>query len=594
MVRVYDMPDGSGLPLAPPTTSRPKSPKPAFDSSPSAKKKSPITPRSSSAAVNNHLSQWRLEHFKDPPPTSSPGRAKSPYSDRAYSDRTQRPKPWNDAHMPTTERERYTGMVVSAQSPTKAGIDRRSRAITPELVLLTEDTEHEDKVRGHYLRVDDAIVGTTRTRDEAERVLAETFAGIDASFGPTDDKRLVCRAFIVQLGRTMGRLREAALRLEKEATDALNVASAERAELESRLRHMTMQAEGYAKQLQGEVERSELDRASQGQFMHNQFERLRQEAASETGQLSSDITRLTSALETSRAETQALWKQASEQSKVLTRDNESLRRQLGQATAELNASRDAHGHDASTLRAELTLAQVEKEAVTQRLRNDLSYMTQLSAETEQNLENAYAALKVEKESTIDALRHELQAQARHYEDEKLILQAVHKEAIELKERTEMELRSTIRTDHAEHTEEKSRMRTQINRLKAVHKEAMEAGPLKARQILFWDTVKSEGNDPELLSWRPADEELPTQENRLSRSPSPSGRSTSPSGRGRSTSPSSSRGRKGRSTPTTVGKEAIRIEETRRPLQLSHPGIAMTPPGEPGYDTSFLQKMESPG
>ena len=109
----------------------------------------------------------------------------------------------------------------------------------------------------------------------------------------------------------------------------------------------------------------------------------------------------------------------------------------------------------------------------------------------------------------------------------------------------MELRSTIRTDHAEHTEEKSRMRTQINRLKAVHKEAMEAGSLKARQILFWDTVKSEGNDPELLSWRPADEELPTQENRLSRSPSPSGRSTSPSGRGRSTSPSSSRGRKGR-------------------------------------------------
>ena len=40
---------------------------------------------------------------------------------------------------------------------------------------------------------------------------------------------------------------------------------------------------------------------------------------------------------------------------------------LGQAMAELNASRDAHGHDASTLRAELTLAQVEKEAVTQRL-----------------------------------------------------------------------------------------------------------------------------------------------------------------------------------------------------------------------------------
>ena len=76
----------------------------------------------------------------------------------------------------------------------------------------------------------------------------------------------------------MGRLREAALRLEKEATDALNVASAERAELESRLRHITMQEQGYAKQLQGEVERSELGRASQGQFMHSQFERLLREA----------------------------------------------------------------------------------------------------------------------------------------------------------------------------------------------------------------------------------------------------------------------------------------------------------------------------
>ena len=78
------------------------------------------------------------------------------------------------------------------------------------------------------------------------------------------------------------------------------------------------------------------------------------------------MARLSSNLEASRAETAALWTQAQQQQKILTADNERLRSQLMEATAELEASRDAHGADASTLRAELTLLAAEKQAMSNR------------------------------------------------------------------------------------------------------------------------------------------------------------------------------------------------------------------------------------
>jgi hypothetical protein len=87
--------------------------------------------------------------------------------------------------------------------------------------------------RGSPLRLDDAIIATTRARDESERVLAEVIAGIERSFQPHDDKRLVCRAYVAQLARTIGRLRDATARLERESADCLRHSATDRAELQS-------------------------------------------------------------------------------------------------------------------------------------------------------------------------------------------------------------------------------------------------------------------------------------------------------------------------------------------------------------------------
>lgn len=261
--------------------------------------------------------------------------------------------------------------------------------------------------RGSPLRLDDAIVTTSRCRDESERVMGEVLAGIERSFQPNDDKRLVCRAYVVQLGRTNGRLRDAAQRLEKEAADAIHAASHEKAELLARMHHLSMQSEGHSSLLQSEVERSEAERKSQGNHMHSEFERLRREREDESGRLGSDVARLSASLEASRAETAALWQQAQAQQKVMTADNEALRTQVVHLQSELAASTDAHGIDASTLRAELTLLAAEKQAMTTRLRADLSYMTQLASETESRLESQLVMLKVEKETTVEGLRHEM-------------------------------------------------------------------------------------------------------------------------------------------------------------------------------------------
>ena len=56
----------------------------------------------------------------------------------------------------------------------------------------------------------DALVDYARATGHVSR--AAVLAGIERSFQPNDDKRLVCRAYAVQLGRTMGRLRDATLR----------------------------------------------------------------------------------------------------------------------------------------------------------------------------------------------------------------------------------------------------------------------------------------------------------------------------------------------------------------------------------------------
>ena len=385
-----------------------------------------------------------------------------------------------------------------------------------------------DSVRGNPLRLDDAISTAVRARDESERVMAEVLAGIDRSFQPNDDKRLVCRAYVVQLGRTGGRLREACSRLECEAADALRVAHNENGSLISKLHHLQVQSDSQSRLLQSEVERSEAERASHGDQMHKEFERLRREREDESGRLNADVLRLSQSLDSSRMETSALWSQAQTQQKILTADNESLRQQVIQLTKDLEASRDQHGIDGTTLRAELTLLSAEKTAATNRLRSDLAYMTDLASETQARLEAQLVMAKVEKESVVDALRHEMKQMALRHDTEANALREALQSMTREKETSEMELRSSMRRQRQEHDEESGRLKTQVKRLSDVHREAMDAGTLRARQILFWDSVKgghpsvkADGADSS-LTWRAADEGLPpsSPERRYSRPGSP--------------------------------------------------------------------------
>lgn len=223
------------LPLAPPTV-----------------RTTPITPRTTPGALNNHLAQ-QLQR------STSPGRSPQPKS----------PGP-------------------SSPSTTQA-LRSRAVSVTNEKVLSKEENVFSGTERGSYLRLDDAIVNSTRAREESERVMAEVLEGIEKSFPPTDDKRLVCRAYAVQLGRTMGRLRDATVRLEREAADSMQMSTVEKAELSSRLRHTTLQAEGTKKLLEGEVERSEAERSAHGAHMNSEFERLRYERDEESGRLGSEV-----------------------------------------------------------------------------------------------------------------------------------------------------------------------------------------------------------------------------------------------------------------------------------------------------------------
>ena len=245
--------------------------------------------------------------------------------------------------------------------------------------------------------------------------------------------------------------------------------------------------------------------------MHKEFERLRREREDESGRLNADVLRLSQSLDSSRMETSALWSQAQTQQKILTADNESLRQQVIQLTKDLEASRDQHGIDGTTLRAELTLLSAEKTAATNRLRSDLAYMTDLASETQARLEAQLVMAKVEKESVVDALRHEMKQMALRHDTEANALREALQSMTREKETSEMELRSSMRRQRQEHDEESGRLKTQVKRLSDVHREAMDAGTLRARQILFWDSVKgghpsvkADGADSS-LTWRAADE-----------------------------------------------------------------------------------------
>ena len=76
-----------------------------------------------------------------------------------------------------------------------------------------------------------------------------------------------------------------------------------------------------------------------------------------------------------------------------------------------------------------------------------------------------------------------------------------------KEHSEVSLRGMMRRMKAEKDDEAAQLRHKIHRLSSVQKQAMDAGTLRARQILFWDSVRGDESDPS-MTWRGAAEELP--------------------------------------------------------------------------------------
>jgi hypothetical protein len=385
---------------------------------------------------------------------------------------------------------------------------------------------------GSGTQLDSAIRMSMNAREESVRVMGETLAAIERSFPPNDDKRLVTRAYVVQLGRTMGRLRESAERLEAEAQDSARTAANEIGGLQSKLRHQSLNFEGQKKMLETEVERSEADKSATGSALHRELENAQRGHEEESSRLKAEVARLTAQLETSKVEIDTLWSQAQQQQQVLSSDGERMRARVAEMQVELEASRAMHGHDTGSLRAELTLMSAEKQAAVTRLRNDLAYMTQLASETQAQLETKLAMERVEKQAAIEGIRNEMQAMAgRHATEVGRLTEALRTLEAE-KQDSEASLRATVHKQRAMRDEEAATLRTRLQRLESVHKAALGAGTVKGRQILFWDSVKGDGGDSS-LTWRAAGEigDLPL-----------SGVSISPSGSGaRPVSPPPMRG-----------------------------------------------------
>lgn len=451
-----------------------------------------ITPGTTPSVIANHLAAvaagpWRTATFQSPHP-SQPNLSPP----RTYSQPRQPISP------PNTQLNR---------SPTAESLQQRAAVMSPDIVIMRELETSSPSERGSPLRLDDAIIATTRARDESERVLAEVIAGIERSFQPHDDKRLVCRAYVAQLARTIGRLRDATARLERESADCLRHSATDRAELQSKLYHQKVQAQGHAKLLKSELERVEAERQAHADQLNLEFERLRRGYEDESARLGSDVSHLQHSLDASRAETASIWQKSQQQQSTLTKEVEALRNANAQLIEELESCRDVSGADAATLRTKLIQLEADKRATAQRLVQDNVFITQLASDTQANLEAQLTRLSAEKEATIAQMRAQLfQLQAQR-DGEVGALEAALEHLGREKESSELRLRNMMQRKRVEWEEEAAALRGKVHRLMAVQKAAMDApGHRKAHEILYWNHVKGDGSDAS-LTWRAADETL---------------------------------------------------------------------------------------
>lgn len=366
---------------------------------------------------------------------------------------------------------------------------------------LAADVPGADAAKGPAgTRLQDAILTSQRARDENEKMSTEVMTNLERAFQPHDDRRLVARSFVVQLSRTAARLASAASALEREANDTRRLNEGERLELLARIRQLTSDGEERAAGLRGEVERAEAERGREALHLHNEFNRLKSERDVDGSRLSAEVSRLSAALDASRADTAALWSQAQQQQTMLAAEAQKLRETVTRLGGELSAARDKHGTDASTLSAQLAELGAEKDAAVGRLRGDVAYMTGLAAETQSKLEAQLVMVKVDKEAALSQLRAQLDAERKDREAAVSQLLAELEGARAAKAASETELRAALRKSRLDHEEEATLLRGRVQRLSSLQKAALDAGTLKARQVLYWGSVSGEREAPS-ISWR---------------------------------------------------------------------------------------------
>ena len=82
--------------------------------------------------------------------------------------------------------------------------------------------------------------------------------------------------------------------------------------------------------------------------------------------------------------------------------------------------------------------------------------------------------------------------------------------------------AVLRRYKAERDDETASLRSKINRMTAVQKEAMDSGPNRAHQLLYWDSLKGTEPSP-TKTWRGTEEPLPPAMTPAMRSVSPTRR-----------------------------------------------------------------------
>jgi hypothetical protein len=464
-------------------------------------------------------------------PTEAPLKPRGAGGPRAGSP-TRDFVPWPVNSIPTRARsprpgERVTPLYDRLQDPEAIFGDGREQRTAPGASTTAADCRAgvgEARALLSALKVLDAAIDASGSaRDESSRVLDEVLAGVERSFAPNDEKRQVVRAYFVMLGRAGGRLRSSSSWLEEKAAEALKLATDEcgrlRArieQLEARLRELgEPEPEPVVPEPEqvpvddGSVERriramkAEIDRLER---LRRQLEEMIEALRAEIARLIAELERVNGALEASRQESSALLARLAEQERAFVAELEALRTELSSTAEELRVSRKSHEEDVEYMKAQLQLKDVQLKDITSRMRCDLTYMTGLASETQTRLEERLAEERAEREETVGQLCGELERTREAYAVETARLSEALAASEREKQAMQVEMTEQLRVQRQTFEAEAAGLRGKIARHRSVQREALDAGIVRGRKILYWDYVKGDGSESS-LTWRSAHAKL---------------------------------------------------------------------------------------